>query len=137
MAMRANLQFAADQSSRNDRIANTVTQVQRIKNARWVLMKDTGSDEKTTVPAPADRIPAVRLVPCGMTPRNETSSADHVYVLVKVPSWALVPNSSDSRRSHLFSQYEKIDTEKIKRCIAVNPPMVGVRLKNDDIVGLI
>jgi hypothetical protein len=89
MAMRANLQFAADQSSRNDRIANTVTQVQRIKNARWVLMKDTGSDETKTVPAPADRIPAVRLVPCGMTPRNETSSADHVYVLVKVPSWAL------------------------------------------------
>jgi hypothetical protein len=86
MAMRANLQFAADQSSRNDRIANTVTQVQRIKNARWVLMKDAGSDETKTVPAPADRIPAVRLVPCGMTPRNETSSADHVYVLVKVPS---------------------------------------------------
>src|SRR5258708_29577705 len=140
MAMRANLQFAADQSSRNDRIANTVTQVQRVKNARWVLMKDTGSDETKTVPAPADRIPAVRLVPCGMTPRNETSSADHVYVLVKVPSWALgylVPNSSDSRRSPLFSQYGKIDTEKIKRCIAVNPPMVGVRLKNDDIVGLI
>src|SRR6266851_6081437 len=89
MAMRANLQFAADRSSRNDRIANTVTQVQRIKHARWVLMKDTGSDETKTVPAPADRIPAVRLVPCGMTPRNETSSADHVYVLVKVPSWPL------------------------------------------------
>src|ERR1700681_2203626 len=49
----------------------------------------------------------------------------------------LVPNSSDSRRSQLFSQYGKIDTEKIKRCIAVNPRMVGVRLKNDDIVGLI
>jgi hypothetical protein len=27
MEMRANLPFAADQSSRNDRIANTVTQV--------------------------------------------------------------------------------------------------------------
>ena len=62
MAMRANLQFAADQSSRNDRIANTVTQVQRVKNVRWVLMKDTGSDETKAVPAPADRIPAVRLV---------------------------------------------------------------------------
>ncbi len=37
MAMRA---FAADQSSRNDRLANTATQVQRIKNGRWVLMKD-------------------------------------------------------------------------------------------------
>ena len=100
MAMRANLQFAADQSSRNDRIANTVTQVQRVKNARWVLMKDTGSDETKTVPAPADRIPAVRLVPCGMTPRNETSSADQVYVLVKVPSWALwIPRAEFERQS--------------------------------------
>src|SRR5438045_2489137 len=49
----------------------------------------------------------------------------------------IVPNSNGSRRSQLFSQYGKIDTEKIKRCIAVNPPMVGVRLKNDDVVWLV
>src|SRR3981189_1502359 len=75
-----------------------------------------------------------------MTPRIEASSADHVCVLGKAPSQPLrhlAPNSNGSRRSQLFSQYGKIDTEKIKRCIAVNPPMVGVRLKNDDIVGLI
>src|SRR5713101_5815998 len=49
----------------------------------------------------------------------------------------LFPNSSYSRCLLFFFFYGTTNTEKIKRCIAVNPPMVGVRLKNDDIVGLI